>query len=84
MEPERKLFICECGSIEHQLLFWYDKEEKTLYTEVHLITWHKFFKRLWYGLKYAFGYKCRFGAWDEFMFNPEQIEQLNKYLKNVL
>ena len=57
--------------MEDQMFFWRDDEDKLLYTEVHLVTYHNFFKRLWYGLKYAFGHKSRFGAWDEFLFDKE-------------
>lgn len=77
----KEIFVCSCGSLEHQMMFWYDEEEKLLYTEVHLRTWHNFFRRLWYGLKYAFGYKSRFGAWDEFLFDKVNEQQLYNYLK---
>ena len=79
----REIFVCSCHSLEHQMSFWYDEDEKydNLYTEVHLRTYHNFFRRLWYGLKYAFGYKCRFGAWDEFLFDKESEQKLYSYLK---
>ena len=83
MDEERKIFICSCGSMEHQMTFWYDAEDKILYTEVHLTTYHGFFKRLWYGLKYAFGYKCRFGAWDEFLFETKERDQLKQLLNSL-
>jgi hypothetical protein len=65
------------------MAFWYDKDERydNLYTEVHLRTYHNFFRRLWYGLKYSFGYKSCFGAWDEFLFEPESEQKLYNYLK---
>jgi hypothetical protein len=44
---ERKIFICDCHSLEHQVAFWYDEEEKSLYIEPHLVTHRNFFKRLW-------------------------------------
>jgi hypothetical protein len=62
------------------MFFWRDDDDKLLYTEVHLRTYHNFFKRLWYGLSYAFGYKSRFGAWDEFLFDKESERELLKYL----
>jgi hypothetical protein len=37
-----------------------------------------------YGIKYIFGRKCRFGAWDEFIFNPKDADKLQEivdYLK---
>jgi len=35
---------------------------------------------LWYGLKYAFGYRSRYGAWDEMMFKPEDLLKLREHL----
>ena len=78
---EHKTFICECHSLEHQLHFWYDDEDKNVYTEVHLVK-YGFFNRVKYALKYIFGYKCRFGAFDEFIFKPEDLTKLKEYLKD--
>ena len=91
MENDKDIIICECHSTEHQMLFLYssDKDEKTgkeypmCYTHVNLNK-KSFFKRLVYGVKYIFGYKCRYGAFDEFIFNPEdapKIQKLVDYLK---
>jgi hypothetical protein len=37
---------------------------------------------LWFGLKYAFGFKSRFGAWDEFLFTKEEETELKNFLNN--
>lgn len=80
---DKDLIICGCGSSEHIILFWYDEQSKFLYTEVHLTTYHSFFKRLWYGLKYAFGYKSRYGCFDECLFEEEQQKQLYDFLNKI-
>lgn len=83
MEPEIFL-ICAYGSFEHQAIFWKEKEpddKYQLYVYIHLKTYRNFFKRLLFGLRYAFGYKSRFGAWDEFIFSPEAEQKLLDYLK---
>lgn len=68
---ERRIFVCECGALEHQVAFWYDPEEKSLHIQPRLNTHKSFFERLWAGLKYAVGYKSRFGEWDEIWLDPE-------------
>ena len=78
---EQKIFICECHSYCHQAIFLWDDEGKSLYVTIHLITHRNFFKRLWQGLKYAFGYKSNFGDWDEFLFKPEDEKRLRDYLE---
>jgi len=30
------------------------------------------------GLKYIFGYKCKYGQWEEFILKPEHASQLRK------
>jgi hypothetical protein len=83
-EPEStevKIFICDCNSFNHQAIFWLDIDDKQLYVTIHLTTHRNFFKRLWHGLKYAFGYKSNYGAWDEFLFKPEDEKKLLDYLK---
>lgn len=79
---DRITLICECGSHEHQVSFWYDEDDNQLYCEPHLVTHKGFFKRIWIGLKYAFGYKSRFGEWDCTIFSPDDLDKLDKYLKD--
>lgn len=74
--------ICECNSLEHQVIFWYDEEDKILYCEPHLTTHKNFFKRLWHSLKYIFGYKSKYGSWDSTLFKDEDLKKLKKHLDN--
>lgn len=78
---ERKIFICECHNLEHQVSFWYDEDDDSLYVEPHLVTHRNFFKRLYVGIKYTFGYKSRYGEFDEIVLSPESQKELMKYLK---
>jgi hypothetical protein len=79
---ERKIIVCACHSLEHQIAFYYDSEEKLLYLYPHLVTHRGFFSRLCYGLKYAFGYKSRFGAWDEIIIDQADQQKLIEYIKD--
>jgi hypothetical protein len=83
MEKDKELLICSCGSLEHQIFFWQELEEKypPIYAEVYLCE-RNFFRRLVYGIKYIFGYKCRYGAWEEFLFDDKNIDQLKNYLNS--
>jgi hypothetical protein len=54
-----------------------------VYIHTHLVK-KSFWSRLKYGLKYIFGYKSRYGAWDEFILNPNDADKLQDvvdYLK---
>ncbi|MDR1973972.1 MAG: hypothetical protein LBQ31_04775 [Bacteroidales bacterium] len=72
---ETELLICRCHSHEHQIFVYYDEDHKELYLCIHL-TEHGFWRRLKSGLKYIFGYHCRYGHWDEFLFDKKDADKL--------
>lgn len=83
-------FGCDCFSSEHLVRFVYFPSDKTssesdeLYVETHLTTYLGFFKRLWVGIKYAFGYKSRYGNWDSFSINRETAERMKLVIDKFL
>jgi hypothetical protein len=80
--PQIDLVLCECKSLDHQVVLVKFTDEEEVYLEVHLTTHRNFGQRLWYGLKYAFGYKSRVGAWDEFILGSTQLNQIKKFIEN--
>jgi len=90
MRKKEDLLICSCHSTEHQMIILYDEdinESGNSYPMcyVHVLLNKKtFWCRVKHGIKYIFGYKCKYGAFDEFIFNPEdayKIQRLANYLK---
>lgn len=79
----QEIFICECNSYCHQTMFWYDTEDKQLNLTIHLTTHRNFFKRLWFAIKYVFGYKSNYGDWDTFLFKPLDEAKLLAYLNKT-
>ena len=82
-KPE--IFICECNSTEHQIVFLHEADEDfpMVYVHVHLNK-KPFKERLKYAFLYLLGRKSRYGAFDEFIFNPDDAERLQSvvnYLK---
>lgn len=72
------LLICECHSKEHQIII--SNDEDFAYCSIHLNKL-PFFKRLINGIKYIFGYRCKYGDFDEFLFSKEHINELKKIIK---
>lgn len=77
---EENIFICDCHSVTHQMVFCHSPkpespEDYTVYVQVHLNK-RSFWKRLKYGIKYIFGYTSNYGAFDEFIFQPEDAGKL--------
>jgi len=69
------LLICRCFSPEHQLILSYFPEDDDVYATVHLREF-SFWQRLVHGIKYIFGHKSIYGAFDEFIFNPEDYSKV--------
>lgn len=81
MSLERKTVHCECHSAEHQVSFVIlEHEPDVVYMEIHLTTYRSFWKRLVYGLKYAFGYKSKYGAWDEIILSDKKLAEIKTFL----
>ena len=84
---KEELLICECSNAEHQLIFRYfeDEDWKEVYMTTHLSEYNNFWKRLKYAIKYVFGYKSKYGAFDEFILRKEDADKLQgivDYLKS--
>ena len=82
-----RYFECQCHSDEHTLKFQLDDIEDIpdediryadLYVTTHLSDWPGFFRRLWRGLKYVFGYKCNYGHFDTFIMQDKDVDDFIK------
>lgn len=87
--PKTFLLLCDCGRAEHQaiLTYWPDEEElpeQLIYVQIHLRAWEGFFRRLWTGLRYAFGHRSRYGDWDEIVLNKATVLELQKFIGEYL
>jgi len=90
MEFKKDILICDCHSTEHQLIILYEEDESPngekypmCYFHIHLNK-RPFWERVKYGIQYIFGRQCNYGAFDEFIFNPEDSDKLQElvyYLK---
>lgn len=84
-----EILICSCNSTEHQIVIYKDEEdekpfEKLAYVHIHL-TKRSFKRRIIPAIKYLFGYRCKYGEWDEILLDKDhvsQLEELIKYLKD--
>jgi hypothetical protein len=79
---KKEYFECRCHSPEHTLSFVLD-DDKTfpaLYGYVFLNE-EPWYRRVLSAIKYAFGYKCKYGHFDEFILNPDDCDRLMIMLK---
>jgi hypothetical protein len=78
-----EVFICKCNSTEHQIVFWLDKGEKEISVQIHLKHYNNIIKRIWVAVKYVFGYRSRYGDWDNFTLKPEDKNRLMNSLEKL-
>lgn len=80
------VLICSCNSVDHQMVIYHTTDPyygPEAYVQVHLVK-RPFWHRLKYGLKYIFGYKSRYGAWDEFILDPTHATDLEKLANHLI
>ena len=81
LKTNRELMVCECNSLEHIVIFQAiegDVDEE-VYLHVHL-SQRSFLQRLLCGIRYIFGYRSRFGDFDEIILNRTKLKELLKSL----
>jgi len=72
---------CACGSTEHLMKFHIDLDDGDLCLDVHLANWLPWYKRLYRAIKYLFGYKSKYGDFDNIIMKDEDVDRLLELLK---
>lgn len=83
--PEENFYVqCVCHSPEHTLQFKYypDNDDPFLGVYVLLLP-APWYRRLWQGLKYIFGYTSVYGYFDEFLLRTKDVGDLIDFLTAV-
>lgn len=76
-------FECECGADEHTLKFVVDKEWGQLHATIFLNDYNQWHKRVWNGIKYIFGHKCKYGHFDSWILRREDADRLKMVLNEI-
>lgn len=73
---QQEYFECSCYSTEHTLKFIFDDDPDfpNLYVHVFLSE-EPWYRRILKAIKYVFGYKCRYGHFDEFVMRHEDCDR---------
>lgn len=82
---EQQFIVCNCGHIEHLIVLTFDPTEseskyQEMYLEVFLNPHRNFFVRIWYAIKYIFGYRSKYGHFDEVVLGKNQVSKLMDFL----
>lgn len=81
---DTEYFECDCGDMDHILRVSYYKEDtEEMYVEIHLRQ-KTFLQRVWHGVKYIFGFRSRYGDFDEFLWAPETARKYRAFIDKYL
>ena len=80
---ERKIFICDCHTVEHQFIVEYfndsDYDDDEVYVGIRLNSFGNVFQRLWRALKYIV--KAGEADYSEVILNEDKQKELIKFLQ---
>jgi hypothetical protein len=74
---------CSCTTPEHTLHFSFHETDKDSVYLHYFLENGVWYKRLWFAVKYLFGYKCRYGHFGETVIEKEQAEKIISILSNL-
>lgn len=78
MQNNRLHIVCDCNTLEHQIVFDYDDDE--YYLMVHLSK-KSFFRRFIHAIKYIIGYQSQNGAFDEVLIGTSDLDRIIEHMK---
>jgi len=79
---QAEYFECCCHSSEHLMHFHLDHDDPScIYIHIHL-SHDVWYKRIVNAIKYVFGYTCRYGHFDEFLFRQQDCDRLIAMLED--
>lgn len=82
---KKEVLDCACHSIDHAYIITFDKDfgnENIVYIEPHL-TDGGFWHRLKYAIKYLFGWKSRYGCFDEIIITKSNYQPLKDIINHI-
>lgn len=75
---------CDCHGDEHVLRFAFDPDEGELYTSTFLCHYQRWYKRVWPAIKHIFGYKSRYGHFDNTVISGDNLYELRDIVDHAI
>lgn len=78
---------CDCFELEHTLRYSYLIDNDIRLSEVFVHTFlslQPWYKRIWHGIKYIFGYKSKYGHFDETTLEYKKVIKLRDFLTDFI
>jgi hypothetical protein len=81
---EKRVFFCECGYNEHQMVVETFDDDPAIYVSVCLSDSRCFLQRLKLAIKYVFGYKSKHGMFAEMILDSKDANRMIEILKSKI
>lgn len=78
MKDIKGILTCKCSSTEHTLIF--ESIDGDVYVNMFLSEL-PLFKRIKLAIKYIFGYKCKYGHYEEIILDKSNIKELKEIIE---
>jgi len=74
---------CACHDPEHTIRFVYDEDDikDPMYIDYCLCDNPRWYKRVWRGIKYIFGFRSKYGHFGEVLIHSDEAKALIKFLE---
>lgn len=85
MENKKEVIVCACNNAIHNIInsYWDDETgEREIFMYVSLGK-TSFWERLKLGIKYIFGFTYKYGNYDEFLVDKNNIEGFKKMVEFI-
>lgn len=79
IDPDGFILQCSCHHHEHKIMFHY-MEDIDEWSVLFNLERPKWYKRIWIGIKYIFGYGSKYGDYGEVLLRQEDVKYLVKKL----
>lgn len=81
----KEFVLCSCNHADHLLIINYNEEKDyaDCSIEIHLSPL-PFFQRLIRAFKYVFGYRSRYGDYEEMVIDRERALKIKNFLDNAI
>ena len=79
---EKRVFFCDCGYNEHQMIVESFDDDPIIYVSVCLSDNRNFLQRLKLAFKYIFGYRSKYGMFAEIVLNQNDADRMIDILKS--
>ena len=76
------VILCSCMCPEHNIIYIKDPDDSEVWLHF-MLTKQVWYKRIWLGIKYIFGYQSRYGMYGEMLITEANVDRLEDIIQHI-